>query len=296
MNIFIILIKELMMMKIFIIIREKNFSRILQDYENQLLMNLYDYFRFKKIKMMSLIFDGILLLPKQSIDINDAQNYLYNKSGIKMKISIKPFQDHFSKFGEANVDIKEFKKNYKNKCFVNQKVIHHNHMLKENNIIDYICNNCTLKIKNTKELIVLFHNSKGYDNAYMIDIFSKVENIRINCLAENNQKFKMLNFKIPDKKYNIKIVDSHSFLQSDLNSLSKNLDDDLKIITKEHFKNNFEMINKKLENFPYSYINSDNLNEEFLPKKKEFYNILTMNEITNKEYKNVKLFYKKNEI
>ena len=105
----------------------KNFSRILQDYENQLLMNLYDYFSFKKIKMMSLIFDGILLLPKQSIDINDAQNYLYNKSGIKMKISIKPFQDHFSKFGEANVDIEEFKKNYKNKCFVNQKVIHHNH-------------------------------------------------------------------------------------------------------------------------------------------------------------------------
>ena len=47
-----------------------------------------------------------------------------------MKISIKPFQDHFSKFGKANVDIKEFKKNYKNKCFVNQKVIHHDHTKK----------------------------------------------------------------------------------------------------------------------------------------------------------------------
>ena len=126
-------------------LKAKSFSRILQDYENQLLMNLYDYFSFRKIKMMSLIFDGILLCPKQQIDINDAQNYLYNKSGIKMKISIKPFQDHFSKFGESNVDIEEFKKNYKNKCFVNQKVIHHNHMLKENNIIDYICNNCNLK-------------------------------------------------------------------------------------------------------------------------------------------------------
>ena len=190
--------------------KAKSFSRVLQDYENKLLMNLYDYFSFKKIKMMSLIFDGILLLPKQSIDINDAQNYLYNKSGIKMKISIKPFQDHFSKFGEANVDIEEFKKNYKNKCFVNQKVIHHNHMIKNNNIIDYICNNCNLKIKNTKELIVLFHNSKGYDNAYMIYIFSKIKDIKINCLAENNQKFKMLKFKIPDKKYSIKIIDSLS--------------------------------------------------------------------------------------
>ena len=224
----------------------KNFSRILQNYENQLLMNLYDYFSFKKIKMMLLIFDGILLIPKQSIDINDAQNYLYNKSGIKMKISIKPFEDHFKKFGESNVDINEFKKNYKNKCFVNKKVIHHNHMLKESNTIDCMCNNCNLKIKNTNELIVFFHNSKGYDNAYMIDIFSKIENVRINCLAENNQKFKMLNFKIPNKKYDIKIIDSLSFLQGDLNRLSKDLDDNFKIITKEHFKNNFEMINKKL--------------------------------------------------
>ena len=151
-------------------------------------------------KMMSLISEGILLCPKQSIDINDIQNYLYNKSGIPMKISIKPFQDHFSKFGEANVDIKEFNRNYKNKCFVNQKVIHHNHSLRKNNIICHICQNCNLKIKNKKELIVLFHNSKGYDNTYMIDIFSKIEDIKITCLAQNNQRFKMLNFKIPGKK------------------------------------------------------------------------------------------------
>ena len=270
----------------------KNLSRILQDYENQLLMYLYYYFSFRKIKMMSLIFDGIILCPKQQIDLNDAQNYLFNKSGIPMKITIKPFKDHFPRFGESNIDIKEFKKNYKNKTFINKKVIHHSHMLKENNIIDYICNNCNLKIKNTKELIVLFHNSKGYDNAYMIDIFSKIENIKINCLAENNQRFKMLNFRIPDKKYNIKIIDSLSFLQGNLNNLSKELDDDLKIVTKEHFQNNFIMVNKKLENFPYNYINPINLNEKDLPEKKHSYNQLTMNEIKDEEYENVELFHK----
>ena len=135
--------------------KAKSFSRVLQDYENKLLMNLYNYFSFKKIKMMSLIFDGILLLPKQSINIKDIENYSYNKSNIPMKISIKPFECHYKKFGESNVDIKDLK--YKNKCYINQKVIHHNHMLKENNIIIYICNNCNLKIKNTKELVVLFH-------------------------------------------------------------------------------------------------------------------------------------------
>ena len=122
-------------------------------------------------------------------------------------------------------------------------------MFEKNNIIDYICQNCNLKIKNTKELIVLFHNSKGYDNAYMIDIFSKIENIQITCLAENNQRFKMLKFKIPNKKYSIKIIDSLSFLQGNLDSLSKDLDDDLKIVTKNEFKNNFKYVNRKLEIF-----------------------------------------------
>ena len=143
----------------------KSFSRILQDYENQLLMNLYDYFSFKKINMMSLIFEGILLLPKQSINIKDIENYLYNKSNIPMKISIKPFECHYKKFRESNIYINEFKMKYKNKCFINQKVIHHYHSKKFNNIIDCICNNCNLEIKSTKELVVLFHNSKGYDNA-----------------------------------------------------------------------------------------------------------------------------------
>ena len=187
--------------------------------------------------MMSLLFNGILLLPKQSINIKDIENYLYNKSNIPMKISIKPFECHYKKFGESNVDIKEFKKIYKNKCYINNKVIHHNHMLKENNIISYKCNNCNLKIKNLKELVTLFHNSKGYDNRLVIDTFSKIPNIRINCLAENQERFKMLSFRIPNTKYNIKIIDS----------LSKDLDNDLKTVTKNHFQDKFELVNKKLE-------------------------------------------------
>ena len=194
---------------------------------------------------------------------------------------------------KRNIGIKEFKKKYKNKCYINQKVIHHNHSKKFNNIIDYICNNCNLKIKNTKELVVLFHNSKEYDNSYMINIFSKIENVRINFLAENQERFKMLNFRIPNKQYNIKIIDSLSFLHSKLEHLSKDLDDNLKVVTKNHFQDRFRYINKKLENFPHYYLNPNNLNEEVLPEKKYFDNILTMKNILDKEYDNVKLFYKK---
>ena len=270
----------------------KNFSRIYQDIQNQLLMTMYDYFPYKNIKIQSLIFDGILLCSKQTILINDIQNYLFKKTGIPMKIAIKPFKDYNPKFGIANVNMEDFKKNYKVSTYINRKVIHHNHKLKENNIIDYICQNCNLKIKNTKELIVLFHNSKGYDNSYMIDIFSKIEDIKITCLAENNQKFKMLKFKIPNKKYSIKIIDSLAFLQGNLDSLSKDLDDDLKIVTKNEFKDNFKYINKKLENFPYTYLNPNNLNEKDLPEMKEFNNILNMKKITKEEYQKVQDFYK----
>ena len=254
-------------------------------------MNLYDYFQIKKIKMMSLIFDGILLLPDQQINIHDIESYLFDKTNIPMKISIKPFKDFFPRFGEANINIKEFKKKYKNICYVNKKVIHHDHSKKENNIIDYICNNCNLKIKNSKELIVLFHNSKGYDNSYMLDIFSKIPNIQMSCLGQNIEKFKILKFLIPDKEYSIKIIDSLAFLQSNLDELSKDLDDDLKIITKNHFQNKFEIVNKKLENFPYNYVNPVTLKDENLPDKKHFYNMLKLKDITDKEYKLVKKFY-----
>ena len=80
----------------------------------------------------------------------------------------------------------------------------------------------------------------------------------------------MLKFLIPDKDYSIKIIDSLAFLQSNLDDLSKDLDDDLKTITENHFQDKFEMINKKLENFPYNYVNPENLENENLPDKKYF--------------------------
>ena len=206
----------------------KNFCRILQDIENQLLMYLYDYFYLKNIKMTSLVFDGIILFPKQQIDLNDAQNYIFIKSGIKTKIVIKPFKDHFQKFGISNVDIKEYKERYINKIYINKKVIHHLHYKSKNNIVDYICQNCNLKIKNKKQLVILFHNSKGYDNQYMLDVFSKIENIRITCIGENGHKFKMLEFHIPGKNYSIRIIDSLSFLQRKLENLGVELEDDKK--------------------------------------------------------------------
>ena len=80
----------------------------------------------------------------------------------------------------------------------------------------------------------------------------------------------MLKFLIPNKDYSIKIIDSFAFLQSGLDDLSKDLDDDLKFVTLNHFQDKFEMINKKLENFPYNYVNKNNLENKELPDKNIF--------------------------
>ena len=124
----------------------------------------------------------------------------------------------------------------------------------------------------------------------MLDIFSKIPNIQISCLGQNTEKFKMLKFIITNKDYSIKIIDSLAFLPSNLNDLSNDLDNDLKIITKSHFQDKFEMVNKKLENFPYNYINPENLKNENLPDKKHFYNMLKLKDIDDKDYKKVKKF------
>ena len=139
---------------------------------------------------------------------------------------------------------------------------------------------------------MLFHNAKSYDNKYMLDIFSKVKDIKIECLGHNQDKFKMIEFRIPGKDYCLKIINSLSFLQGNLDSLSKELDDDLRIITKNHFEDKFEMVNKKLENFPYDYLKTEKLLEENLPDKKEFYNKMTLSHISNVDYNAVKKFYK----
>ena len=99
----------------------------------------------------------------------------------------------------------------------------------------------------------------------------------------------MLHFRIPDKKYSIKVIDSLSFLSGKLDELGKDLENDKKIQLKSHFKSKFKSINNKLPNFPYNYVKRDNLDEENIP---QFYNILTMKKITNKEYIEVKNFYK----
>ena len=60
-----------------------------------------------------LIFDEIMILPGKPILITNIEEYIYKKTGIPMKLSVKRIKDHFTKFGESNIDFTDYKKNYK---------------------------------------------------------------------------------------------------------------------------------------------------------------------------------------
>ena len=50
----------------------------------------------------------------------------------------------------------------------------------------------------------------------------------------------MIQFRIPDKKYSIKVIDSLSFLSSKLDDLGKDLEDDKKFNQNHILKINFD--------------------------------------------------------
>ena len=74
--------------------------------------------------------------------------------------------------------------------------------------------------------------------------------------------------------------------------LSKNLLDKNKIITKQHFPDNFELLKEKTC-FPYEWINKDNIFDKELPTIDKFYSSLKLQNITKEEYNKTINIYKK---
>ena len=76
-----------------------------------------------------------------------------------------------------------------------------------------------------------------------------------------------------------------------LNNLSSNLNNKYKYETKKGFRDNFEIITKKM-NFPYEWLNEDNLNNKELPGIKDFYSSLKLQTLSQDEYNQTKEIYK----
>ena len=272
----------------------KNLSRIILDTENQILQIMINYFTSKNFNILTVEYDGLKIYTdkhSKHFSINELELNIYKNIEINIKLAFKNIEDNFPDFGiRCNTD------NIKNKNIIENKIkiVHHDHCLEKNNIISYICRECNLQIKNNKTIPMYFFNGQKYDNSIILksicDVFKN--DVTLNVIGNNCESFKMIDFKFKKIKYFLKLLDMCNFIKGSLSKLSKNLNDKNKIISKEHFSNNFELMKYKVC-FPYEFITKENIYNENLPSIQNFYSSLKLDNISEKDYDKTLEIYKK---
>ena len=272
----------------------KNLSRIILDIENQILQTMINYFVIKRVNIFTLEYDGLKIYSddkSKHFSINDLEKTILEKTGINMKLSFKNIEDSFPEFGiRCSTDNIQNENIIENKI----KVVHHDHAFKENNILGFICRECNLQIKNDKSIPIYFFNGMKYDNSILLkslcDIYK--DEMTMKCIGNSSESFKMIDFKFKNMKYSFKLLDICNFIKGSLSGLSKNLLDKDKIITKQHFPDNFELLKEKAC-FPYEWLTKENIFHEKLPSIDKFYSSLKLQNIKKEEYDKTIEIYKK---
>jgi hypothetical protein len=107
-------------------------------------------------------------------------------------------------------------------CKAKPKVRHHDH--KTGDYIGTCHADYNLRMGNRQvEILVLFHNDKGYDKSFIIPAISSledIENVKLSVIPDNTEKYKMVNFR------GYRFMDSILFLNSGRGTLSINLTGD----------------------------------------------------------------------
>ena len=147
---------------------------------------------------------------------------------------------------------------------------------------------CNLKLQISAEKIkipVIFHNLKGYDSHFIInelgELIKKGKEISINVIAQNAEKY--MAFYI---NKHLSFIDSFAFMSSSLEKLASNLSDEGFIYTKKYFTDPVQFrLMKKKGVYPYDYMDSfSKFNDTELPKREEFYSLLTDENISEDAY------------
>ena len=151
---------------------------------------------------------------------------------------------------------------------------------------------CNFRLQISAEKIkipVIFHNLKGYDGHLIIEGMGDIirendlrgeEPLNIDVIASNAEKY--ITFKIGK---HLKFIDSYQFMASPLANLAKNLSDDKYIYTSEAFSGEKLALMKAKGVYPYDYMDSfQKFSQTQLPKRDDFYSLLTNEEISESEY------------
>jgi hypothetical protein len=155
-----------------------------------------------------------------------------------------------------------------------------------------LCRECNLqngkKESRNRFIPIFFHNLKGYDAHHIFRAFQKVatEKDNVDCIPLNSEKYISFSFN------KFRFLDSAAFLNSSLDNLLGNLDDEHKHHLKARFGDCFEFVNKK-GHFPYSWFDSTaKLKRKSLPPIEKWHNDLSDEPMKAKDYEFVQRVWK----
>ena len=145
---------------------------------------------------------------------------------------------------------------------------------------------CNFRLQISAEKIkipVVFHNLKGYDSHFIIEKLGDIikrEPLNVNVIAINAEKYTAIYL---DK--HLAFIDSFQFMPSPLANLAKNLPDEKYIYTSEAFEGEKLTLTKAKGLYPYDYMDSEaKFAERHLPQRKDFYSLLTDEDISDSDY------------
>ena len=138
---------------------------------------------------------------------------------------------------------------------------------------------------------VVFHNLKGYDSHFIIEKLGdiiKQEPLNVKVIATNAEKYTAIYL---DK--HLAFIDSYQFMASPLANLAKSLPDEKYIYTSEAFSGERLALMKAKGVYPYDYMDSfQKFSQTQLPKRDDFYSLLTNEEISESEYAHAQKVWK----
>ena len=113
-----------------------------------------------------------------------------------------------------------------------------------------ICNIIVTQ-KQSNFIPFIFHNFSNYDCHMFFKklVDKKIDKVKFDIIPKTNEEYISVTYGF------IRFIDSYRFLSSGLDSLVKNLDEDVFEILKKEFPDKWQYLNKKLA-YPYEYFNS----------------------------------------
>ncbi|KNE88522.1 hypothetical protein PSTG_18074 [Puccinia striiformis f. sp. tritici PST-78] len=151
---------------------------------------------------------------------------------------------------------------------------------------------CNVLYRTPKFIPVFFHNLSGYDIHIFVKSLSEYPG-EIRVIPQNKERYISVSKLIPvksasgkQKNIELRFLDSFKFMASSLEKLAQYLPSSEFHLIKSAFPDvdDFNLIRRKGV-YPYDYINSmERLNENSLPPRESFHNMLTNSDCSEEDY------------